>query len=114
MENQQSGTSESSADGAPKRNQTMGEKAKSKESHDDEELAKKPSKLKQIWTKTGLDVGTIMMMVKGGLPPTIAIAMYQSPAVAAQYSTLGYLIAITSILGVSQVHKTAKNLSRHN
>ena len=39
------------------------------------------------------------MMFKGGLPPTIAIAMYQSKAVAAQYQTLGYLVAISSILG---------------
>ena len=39
------------------------------------------------------------MMVKGGLPPTIAIAMYQADSIAAHYSTLGYLVAISSILG---------------
>lgn len=39
------------------------------------------------------------MMFKGSVAPTIAIAMYQSPAVAAQYTTLGYLTAIMSILG---------------
>jgi hypothetical protein len=42
---------------------------------------------------------TLKMMFKGSLPPTIAIAMYQSNAVSDQYSTLGYLVAIASILG---------------
>ena len=60
---------------------------------------KQPSKIKQLWTKIGLDKGTVLMMLKGSLPPTIAIAMYQSTAVATEYSTLGYLVAITSILG---------------
>jgi hypothetical protein len=36
---------------------------------------------------------------RGGLPPTIAIAMYQAEDVARTYSTLGYLVAIISILG---------------
>ena len=58
-----------------------------------------PSKVKQIWTKIGLDFGTCMMMFKGSVAPTIALAMYQSPAVAAHYTTLGYLIAIMTILG---------------
>jgi len=60
---------------------------------------KQPSKIKQIWTKIGLDVGTCSMMFKGSVAPTIALAMYQSPAVAAHYTTLGYLIAIMTILG---------------
>lgn len=60
---------------------------------------KQPSKLKRLWDKTGLDAMTLSLMLKGSLPPTIAIAMYQSDAVATQYSTLGYLVAIMSILG---------------
>lgn len=60
---------------------------------------KQPSKIKEIWTKIGLDVGTCSMMFKGSVAPTIALAMYQSPAVAARYTTLGYLIAIMTILG---------------
>ena len=60
---------------------------------------KQPSKLKQLWTKIGLDSITLAMMLKGSLPPTIAIAMYQSTAVATHFGNLGYLIAITSILG---------------
>lgn len=39
-----------------------------------------------------------MMMVKGALPPTISLAIYQSTSVAKIYSTLGYLIAIMSVL----------------
>lgn len=39
-----------------------------------------------------------MMMVKGALPPTISLAMYQSTPVVKIYSTLGYLVAIMSVL----------------
>ncbi|KAI7312325.1 hypothetical protein KC315_g12015 [Hortaea werneckii] len=60
---------------------------------------KKPSKLKQIWTKIGLDVPTLVVMFKGSIPPIVALAMYQADAVAQEYTTLGYLVAITSILG---------------
>ncbi|CAE7021633.1 hypothetical protein CFE70_003030 [Pyrenophora teres f. teres 0-1] len=66
---------------------------------DGEKKKKKPSKLKTAWGKLGLDVGTVMMMGKAALPPTIALAMYQADDVAEKYSTLGYLIAIMSILG---------------
>jgi hypothetical protein len=40
-----------------------------------------------------------MMMGKAALPPTIALAMYQADKDAAMYGTLGYLVAIVSILG---------------
>lgn len=60
---------------------------------------KQPSKFKQMWTKLGLDMGTCSMMFKGSVAPTIAIAVYQSRAVASQYTTLGYLVAIMAILG---------------
>lgn len=55
---------------------------------------KRPSKLKQLWQKAGLDYMTLALMLKGSLPPTIAIAMYQSRAVSSQYGTIGYLVAI--------------------
>lgn len=61
----------------------------------------KPSKLKVLWDKAGLDKVTLILMLKGSLPPVIAIAMYQSQAVAQQYATLGYLVAITSVLGMA-------------
>lgn len=46
-----------------------------------------------------LDVPTVLMMLKGGLPPVIALAMYEARDVAKTYATLGYLVAIVSILG---------------
>ncbi|KAJ5339531.1 hypothetical protein N7452_006259 [Penicillium brevicompactum] len=54
---------------------------------------------KRIWQKTGLDRPTILLMMKGGLAPTIAVAIYQAMPVAHEYTTLGYLVAIISILG---------------
>lgn len=60
-----------------------------------------PSRLKRMWRKIGLDAMTLSIMLKGSIPPIIAIAMYQSNAVAQQYQTLGYLVAIMSILGFS-------------
>jgi hypothetical protein len=60
---------------------------------------KKPSLIKRVWTKLGLDVPTLLMMGKAALPPTIALSMYQATAVAQVYTTLGYLTAIISILG---------------
>ncbi|ORY68434.1 uncharacterized protein BCR38DRAFT_423239 [Pseudomassariella vexata] len=54
-----------------------------------------------IVARLGLDLGTVLMMVKGAIPPTIAIAMYQSTAVATQFTTLGYLVGIISILSLS-------------
>ncbi|KAJ5902206.1 hypothetical protein N7495_002734 [Penicillium taxi] len=53
----------------------------------------------KIWKKTGLDGPTLLTMAKGGLAPTIAVAMYQSTGVADEYTTLGYLVAIVSIFG---------------
>jgi len=66
---------------------------------DGEKKEKKPSKLKAAWTKLGLDPGTLMMMGKAALPPTICLAMYQATPVAQYFTTLGYLTAIISILG---------------
>ena len=60
--------------------------------------AKKPSLIKRLWEGSGLNPGMLMMMVKGALPPTISLAIYQSTPVAELYSTLGYLVAIMSVL----------------
>ncbi|KAJ5752596.1 hypothetical protein N7520_009513 [Penicillium odoratum] len=57
------------------------------------------TRLKKIWQKTGLDQQTIVLMMKGGLAPAIAVSIYQATDVADEYTTLGYLIAIVSILG---------------
>jgi hypothetical protein len=69
------------------------------EAKDGDKKEKKPDFIKKIWTKLGLDVGTLLMMGKAALPPTIALAMYQADAVAQTFTTLGYLVAIISILG---------------
>ena len=63
-----------------------------------ESPAKKPSLIKRLWDGSGLNPGMIIIMVKGALPPTIALAAYQSTAFAQVYSTLGYLVAIVSVL----------------
>ncbi|KAF2111459.1 hypothetical protein BDV96DRAFT_603054 [Lophiotrema nucula] len=60
---------------------------------------KKTSKIATLWGKLELDIPTALMMMKAGIPPTIALAMYQATDVAETYTTLGYLIAIISILG---------------
>ncbi|KAF1847175.1 uncharacterized protein K460DRAFT_278651 [Cucurbitaria berberidis CBS 394.84] len=66
---------------------------------DTEKKEKQPSFIKNTWDKLGLDAGTLLMMGKAALPPTIALAMQQADNVAKVYSTLGYLVAIISILG---------------
>lgn len=65
----------------------------------EEKKEKKPSFIKKTWTNLGLDVPTVLMMMKAALPPTIALSMYQADKIARQFTTLGYLVAIMSILG---------------
>lgn len=65
---------------------------------DKETPAKKPSLIKKMWDGSGLNPGMLMMMIKGALPPTISLAVYQSTDFAQVYSTLGYLVAIMSVL----------------
>lgn len=58
-------------------------------------------KIKKIWAKTPLallDIPTMKLMAKGALAPTIALAAYQATDFAETYTTLGYLVGITSIL----------------
>ncbi|KAH0123202.1 hypothetical protein KCU67_g17870, partial [Aureobasidium melanogenum] len=45
-----------------------------------------------------LDLPTMKMMAKGGLAPTISLAAYQATDFADIFTTLGYLVAIMSIL----------------
>jgi hypothetical protein len=94
MENSHSGSSQ---DGDNKANEQPAQSSESTPPGNTTE--KKPSKIKTMWAKLGLDMVTCSMMFKGSVAPTIAIAMYQSPVVAAKYTTLGYLTAIMAILG---------------
>ncbi|KAL4902696.1 hypothetical protein BDW74DRAFT_180398 [Aspergillus multicolor] len=50
------------------------------------------------WRQTlHLDTHTILMMLKGALPPTIVIAIYQSTAIANITLTIGYLSALIAV-----------------
>ncbi|KAK4998768.1 hypothetical protein LTR66_002068 [Elasticomyces elasticus] len=60
--------------------------------------AKGPSFFKKTWTKLDLDRPTLRMMVKGAIAPTIGLSFYQASSVAKTYTTVGYLVAIVSIL----------------
>ena len=65
---------------------------------DKEPPAKEQSLIKRLWDRSGLNPGMLMMMFKGALPPAISLAVYQSTSFADIYSTLGYLVAIMSVL----------------
>lgn len=60
--------------------------------------SKDPSFAAKTWDKLGLNVGMLMLMAKGSLPPTIAIALYENTAFAMNFLTAGYLVAIMSVL----------------
>ncbi|KAK1773957.1 hypothetical protein QBC45DRAFT_446490 [Copromyces sp. CBS 386.78] len=62
---------------------------------------KKPGKLAAIAAKLGLDMPTVITMFKGSLPPTIAIAMCQAHSVATYFSTVGYLVAVISVVAIA-------------
>ena len=60
--------------------------------------ARKVSIFRRAWDGSGLNVGMLMIMVKGALPPAISLAAYQGTSFANTFSTLGYLVAIMSVL----------------
>ncbi|KZF26963.1 hypothetical protein L228DRAFT_258315 [Xylona heveae TC161] len=59
------------------------------------------AKMRTYWAKIGLDWLTFQMMIKGALPPTISLAIYQSSSVPPIYTTVGYLISIASMIGMA-------------
>ncbi|PYH98031.1 MFS transporter [Aspergillus ellipticus CBS 707.79] len=58
-------------------------------------------KIKSVWKGLGIDRPTFLLMMKGALAPTICIAMYEADAVSSQFSTVGYLVSVISVLGFS-------------
>src|ERR1700761_686316 len=60
----------------------------------------RPNLLKRLWIKSGLQPVQLILMMKGAMPPVISLAAYQSDAWARKYTTLGYLIAIMSLLSL--------------
>ncbi|KAL8391772.1 hypothetical protein RB595_002109 [Gaeumannomyces hyphopodioides] len=57
--------------------------------------------LKRVAARLGLDMPTLKMMLKGSLPPIIAISMLQSRAATAYFSSIGYEVSIISVLAVA-------------
>jgi hypothetical protein len=55
---------------------------------------------KTLWTKTGITWPRYKLMFKGALAPTIAVALFQADDFASHFSTVGYLVGITSILSL--------------
>ncbi|CZR54877.1 uncharacterized protein PAC_04761 [Phialocephala subalpina] len=68
--------------------------------HDVPKQSKRPSIWKRIADKLQLNVPMVLLMFKGAVGPTVAVAIYQNSSVAAHYSTIGYLIPIMAILTV--------------
>ncbi|KAL1892005.1 hypothetical protein Sste5346_007349 [Sporothrix stenoceras] len=69
--------------------------------HTEEEEEAIAAPKKTLLERLGLDVPTLTLMFKGSLPPTIGVAIYQSTAFSQQYSTLGYLVPIVSVMTVA-------------
>jgi hypothetical protein len=64
---------------------------------------KKPSlkdRSKALWTSTGITWPRFKLMFKGALAPTIAVTLFQADDFASHFTTVGYLIGITSILSL--------------
>lgn len=55
---------------------------------------------KAFWTKTGITWPRFKLMFKGALAPTIAVALFQADDFANHFTTVGYLVGITSILSL--------------
>jgi hypothetical protein len=89
-----------------RRNAAAGASSAAGQSQDapEKKVDKKPNfiiaKARGIWKTLGLDAPTLITMFRAALAPTIALAFYQSTAVAHYFTTLGYLVAIASILAV--------------
>jgi hypothetical protein len=64
-----------------------------------------------LFLRTGLTGRLMIQMFKGAVPPTIALAIYRSPAVARVYGNFGFLIALASILSL---HLQPRGRSQQN
>ncbi|KAH8599866.1 hypothetical protein B0O99DRAFT_564613 [Bisporella sp. PMI_857] len=87
-------------DASPKAQLPEGNVSKARDTQNGEIKEQKASKLKSIWSKIGLDIPTLLLMFKGSVAPTIAIAFYQADSVSVLYGNLGYLVAIICVLSV--------------
>ncbi|KIW03822.1 uncharacterized protein PV09_05121 [Verruconis gallopava] len=62
---------------------------------------KAPSLGKKIWNALELDIFTILLLMKGGLSPAIALCLLQVDVIAFHFGSIGYLVPIVSILGMA-------------
>ena len=53
--------------------------------------SKKPSIGSRVWRFLELDVFTLLLMAKGGLPPALALGLLQITVIANHFSTIGYV-----------------------
>ena len=67
---------------------------------DTENKATLKERCQSLWTKTGITWPVFKLMFKGALAPTIAVALFQADDFASHFSTVGYLVGITSILSL--------------
>ncbi|KAI8952788.1 hypothetical protein F4801DRAFT_599250 [Xylaria longipes] len=61
----------------------------------------KPGFVAACVARLGLDAPTITAMLKGAIAPVVSLAIFQSDAVAHEFSTLGYLVGVISVLSLS-------------
>lgn len=54
---------------------------------------------RRLWAAIRPELPLLIAMLKGSLPPIIAMAAYQSSAWSTTFSTLGYLVSIVAFLG---------------
>ncbi|CAK7274863.1 hypothetical protein SEPCBS57363_006382 [Sporothrix epigloea] len=67
---------------------------------EEEEKAMAPPKL-SFRERLGLDNATLMLMLKGSLPPIIGVAITQSTGFSKTYTTVGYLVPIVTVICVA-------------
>lgn len=58
------------------------------------------TRLENLWSRTGITLRVYKTMFKGALAPTIAIAAYQSEAWSQQFTTIGYLVGVVTVLSL--------------
>ncbi|KAI1871436.1 uncharacterized protein JN550_004430 [Neoarthrinium moseri] len=89
------------SNGAPPEQAESEERTASKAGQDEPVSGSTAPPKPGILARLGLDLPTILMMIKGAIAPTIAISISQSTAVAEYFTTLGYLVGILTIISVS-------------
>lgn len=63
-------------------------------------MVKLPAWMMKAWAFTGLNSTLLMLMTRGALPPVIALAAYQATPWANLFTTIGYLVAIMTLLSM--------------